>query len=160
MTKSHMRRSCGGASSATCSLNPRTARAGWPLPPASSKLGHHRPCPCPRPRPRTRRHGHHRAPRCPVLNEARNIKPYTFLALVSVRQRQGPLRFALCASPLRALHFSYRQVYVQGYKLSCHGVHIWVGSSLYSFRMHSSVVFIWDLERGGSRMIQVPGSGS
>ena len=72
LTKSHTNRSCGGASSATCCLNPRTARAGWPLPNASSKLGLPRACPQPRPRPRTRRHGHHRALRCPVLDELRN----------------------------------------------------------------------------------------
>ena len=72
LTKSHTNRSCGGASSATCCLNPRTARAGWPLPNASSKLGLPRACPHPRPRPRTRRHGHHRALRCPVLDELRN----------------------------------------------------------------------------------------
>ena len=78
LTKSHTNRSCGGASSATCCLNPRTARAGWPLPNASSKLGLPRACPQPRPRPRTRRHGHHRALRCPVLDDAAQYNKHCY----------------------------------------------------------------------------------
>eukprot|EP00964_Phaeocystis_antarctica_P126624 scaffold90296_cov68-Phaeocystis_antarctica.AAC.5 len=88
-----------------------------------------------------------------------NCAQYKAVYLSCSRQRSTAAgSFALCALRFAASRFtflSYRQVYVQGYKLSCHGVHIWVGSSLYSFRMHSSVVFIWDLERGQDLQVQV-----